>query len=66
MFDQERDETFMSAERRAVNAERGGFGVFASFVNKAKTFRDREIDLVGRDGKSRPATLQTWTSILGP
>ena len=32
-----------------MNAERGGLGVLAGFVNETEAGRDGEIDLVGRD-----------------
>ena len=34
-----------------MNAERGGFGVFAGFVDEAEPGRDGEVDLVGGDGE---------------
>ena len=51
MLDQEADETFVRAERRAMNAERRLFGVVLVFVNEIEAARLREIDLVGRDGE---------------
>jgi hypothetical protein len=51
MFDEEADETFVGAERGAMNAERSLLGVVAVFVNEAETLRLCEIDLVGGDGE---------------
>ena len=51
MLDQESDETFVRAERRAMNADRNLVGVVAVLIAKIETARLREIDLVGRDGK---------------
>ena len=51
MLDQESDEAFVRAERRAMNAERSFLGVVAIFVNEIEPARLREIDLVGRDRK---------------
>ena len=51
MLDQEADETFVRAERRAVNAERSLLGVVAVFVDEAEALRHGEIDLVGGDGE---------------
>src|SRR5437762_8720547 len=51
MLDQEPDEAFVCAKRRAVNAERNLIDVIATFVAKIETTRLREIDLVRRDGK---------------
>ena len=41
MLDEEADETFVRAERRAVNAERRLLGVVAVFVDEAETVRAR-------------------------
>src|SRR5438874_9330052 len=51
MLDQKSDETFVRAERRAMNAKWRLLGVVAIFVNEIEPARLREIDLVGRDGK---------------
>src|SRR5436305_467682 len=51
MLDQKSDETFVRAERRAMNADRCLVGVIAVFVNEIQPARLREIDLIGRDGK---------------
>src|ERR1700731_1272205 len=51
MFDQKSDETFMRAERRAMNAERRLLGVVLVFVNEIEPARLREIDLIGRNRK---------------
>src|SRR4029077_7384100 len=51
MFDQEADETFVGAERGAMNAERRLLGVVAIFVNEAEISRLRRVDLVGGDGE---------------
>src|SRR5207244_6435480 len=50
-FDEEADETFVGAERGAMDAERNLLGVVAVLVNEVEPARLREIDLVGRDGK---------------
>src|SRR5947207_9944840 len=47
MLDQKSDETFVSAQRRAMNAERRLVGVIAIFVNEIETSRLCEIDLIG-------------------
>ena len=51
MFDQEADETFVGAERGAVDAERHLFGVVAGLVGETETFWLGEIDLIGGDGE---------------
>src|SRR5437667_8581001 len=51
MLNQESDETFVSAERRAMDADRDLIDVVAVFIAKIKIARLGEIDLVGRDGK---------------
>src|SRR6266851_6200299 len=51
MLDQESDEPFVRAERRAMNAERNLLGVIAVFVNKIEATGLREIHLIGRDAK---------------
>ena len=51
MLDQKSDETFVRAQRRAMDADRNLVGVVAVLVAKIKIARLREIDLVGRDGK---------------
>src|ERR1700736_4690689 len=54
MFDQEANETFVRAERRAMDAERRFLRVVAVFVNEIEPARLREVDLIGRDGKLTP------------
>src|SRR5438874_10897875 len=51
MLDQKSDETFVRAERRAMNAKWRLLGVVAIFVNEIEPARLREVVLVGRDGK---------------
>src|SRR5215472_2450590 len=51
MLNQESDETFVRAKRRAMNTDRNLLEVIAVFVPKIETARLREIDLVGGDGK---------------
>jgi uncharacterized MAPEG superfamily protein len=51
MLNQKSDETFMRAERRAMNADRNFIDVVAIFIAQVKIARLREIDLVGRDRK---------------
>src|SRR5256714_1927116 len=51
MFDEKADETFVGAERRAMDAERDLLGVIAVFVAKIEPARLGEIDLVGGDGE---------------
>src|SRR5204862_3920367 len=51
MLDQKSDETFMRAERRAMNAQRDLVDVVAVFIPKIKIARLSKINLVGRDGK---------------
>src|SRR5437667_6317464 len=54
MLNQESDETFVSAERRAMDADRDLIDVVAVLVAKIKIARLGEIDLVRRDGKLAP------------
>src|SRR6266536_3172517 len=51
MLDQESDETFVGAKRRAMNADRNLIDVVAVLVAKIKIARLSEIDLIGRDGE---------------
>ena len=51
MFNQESDESFMRAERCAVNAKRSLLGVIFVPVCQAETFRHSEIHLVCRNGE---------------
>src|SRR4051794_10265868 len=51
MFDQKPDESFVGAERGAVNAEGNFLGVIAVLVTKIEPARLREIDLVRGDGE---------------
>ena len=48
MLDQKSDETFVRAERRAMNADRNLLEVIAVFVVNMKTARLGKIDLVRR------------------
>jgi len=66
VFDQESDEPLVGAERGAVNAQRRGFGVVAGFVHQAEPTGDGESTWLVAMVNSRPETLQSWTSILGP
>src|SRR2546429_5731856 len=51
MFDEEADETFVGAERGAMDAERNLLGVIAIFVNEIEPAWLSEIDLVRGDRK---------------
>src|SRR6266699_2720264 len=54
MLNQESDETFMRAERGAMNAQRNFVDVIAIFVAKIESSRLGEIDLVSCDGEFAP------------
>src|SRR5947207_10173109 len=49
MFDEKADETFVGAERRAMDAEGDFLSVIAVLVTKIEAARLGEIDLVGGD-----------------
>src|ERR1043165_8097619 len=51
MFDKKPNEPFVRAQRRAMDAKWGFFGVVAIAINQTETFRHSEIDLVGRQSK---------------
>ena len=51
MLDQEADEAFVRAERRAMDAERSLLGVVAVLVDEAERCGHGEVDLVGGDGE---------------
>ena len=67
MLDQEADETFVRAERRAMDAERRLVGVVAVVVGRGRICAGtaKSTWLVAMVN-SRPMALQTWTSIFGP
>src|ERR1041385_7087837 len=51
MLDEEADEAFVRPERRAMDAERGLFGVVFVAIYEADTFRHGEVHLVGGQGE---------------
>src|SRR5262245_989942 len=51
MLDQESDESFVRAKRRAMDADRNLLDIIAILVAKIETARLRKIDLVGRNRK---------------
>jgi hypothetical protein len=54
MLDEEADEALVRAQWGSMNAERRLLGIVPVLVDESESLRNREVDLVGGEGKLAP------------